>query len=321
MIKNNNQYIVKKIYNKLISSKKVTIIIHDNPDNDAYSSANGLAMFLIQYGIDARIMDVDMITSEFVRKFINPYLLEADMDFITGSTGIILDVGSAQMITSTKYLACSELLRIDHHIFCGAICENEWIDPEYSSTSEMIGHFILANDDYKMNRVISNALYPGILTDSGNLTYNTTQASTYELIAKFYEYDFDKMEIQQKLYQKNWSEIATDRALSGEVQVTEDNIAYLILTPELIEKYNVPVDDGKVYLMNNVLDFKVWFSLYWKPSKNSYKVSIRSHKYDVRQIAMKFGGGGHKLASAFYISQKEDFNLIIKYIRELMINE
>ncbi|MGL4950638.1 MAG: DHH family phosphoesterase [Mycoplasma sp.] len=320
MIKNNKQDIVKSIYSTLISSKKVTIIIHDNPDNDAYSSASGLCLFLKKMNVDARVMDIDMIKSEIVKTFQKEWVAIADEEFISDSVGIILDTGNRKMITSEKYLKCKKLLRIDHHVFCEEICETEWIDIEYSSTSEMIGYFILFNNPDLMCKDIANSLYPGIISDSGNLTYNTTQASTYQLIAKFYDYKFDKALIQEKMILKKWDDLNTDRELTKYVQITEDKIAYLNLTPEIIEKFNIAEDDGKIYLLNNIIDFKIWFSVYWKPSKNSYKVSIRSHQYDVRKIASKFGGGGHVLASAFYISSISDINTIILYARETIAN-
>ncbi|MGL4951444.1 MAG: DHH family phosphoesterase [Mycoplasma sp.] len=320
MIKNNFEAVVKEIYKKLIASKKVTVIFHDNPDNDAYSSALAMSLFLRSLNVDARIMDADMVSSDFVKKFVNDSIPFADEEFVNGSTGIIVDVGNSNMITSEKYLTCSEVFRIDHHVFNEKICELEWIDTQYSSASEMVGYFILFNNEKMMSKEIANALYPGIMADSGNLSFDCTKASTYLLIAKFFDYNFDKHLIQQKMTFKKWEDVSNDRNLSQHVQVLEDGIAFLDITEEIKNSYNIPDDDGKIYLLNNILDFNVWFSIYWKESKNKYKISIRSHKYDVREIAIKFGGGGHTLASAFYISKKEEIENIIKYIREMIKN-
>lgn len=318
MIKNNNEEIVKQIYNVLIDSKKVTIFAHENKDNDAYSSSLAMCYFLRSLNIDARIDNIDAIVSCSVKPFIDKSLPIADDEFINGSTGIFLDVGNSHIISTQGYLKCNQLVRIDHHIFAEKFAEYEWVDHNYSSTCEMVGWFILECNHKMMTKQIAETLYVGILTDTGEFMYDTTQASTFDLIRIFYDCGFEKNKMQDKLFLNDWDEVLNSRNLSNEVKVVDGGIAYLILDDKIKEKYNVNDDEGKIFIMNDIRDFNVWFSVYFKPNKNCYKVSIRSRQFPVREIACKYNGGGHRLAAGFSLKSLNEIDNLINDIRKLM---
>lgn len=318
LIKNNNVKVVETIFQTLIKYPKISIFGHINQDNDAYCSSLALCYFLRSQKIDARVVDVELINSKVVLPLINHDLPSADAAFISGSLGVLLDIGNTNMISSDKYKLCQSLVRIDHHLYTENVCDLEWVDPEYSSTCEMIGWFILHNNQSLMSQAIANLLYAGILADTGMLMYPNTQSSTFELITQFYQYNFNKSAMQTHLLLHPWKETLDDRNLSNEITVTKDSIAYLIITDEIKQKYHVQDDENKIYLMNNILDFKVWFSIYHRPERQDYKVSIRSHHYDVHSIAVSFAGGGHRLASGFSVKSLTEVNDILAKIRLLI---
>lgn len=318
MIKNNNLKIVKDIYKKLTSYKKVTIFMHTNPDNDTYGSSLAMALWLRNMKIDARIAGTDLILSESVKKQFNDKIPTADDKFVKASIGIVLDLGVSKNLINDQFYLCKETLRIDHHVKVETFCDLEWVDTEYSSACEMVGYFMLTNNPKKMTKEMCEALYVGILTDSGNLQFPCAKASTYQLIAKFFEFNFDKQKKQEELYLKSWHDAQLNVNLYKHIKVVDNQIGYLIITPRLAKKYRVPEGDGKVYIMQGIEEFKVWFAIYWNKQKQTWKVSIRSRTYPVRQIAMKFGGGGHELASGFTIDSLNDVKTIIAEIKSLI---
>lgn len=318
MIKNNNETIVKQIYNEMTSAKQITIFAHENQDNDAYGSSVGLCYFLRALKIDARIADAEKITSRIVLPFIDSTLPKPDSHFIENSLGVILDTGNSNIVSSDKYKLCPKTVRIDHHIRNEKFADLEWIDSNYSSTSEMVGWFIMFNNKSLMSKIIANALYIGILADSGTFMYDTTQASTFELISIFYQHNFDKVALQNKMMLHDWNDILYDRNLSNEVKITKDQIAYLIIDDKLKAKYHIKDEEGKIFIMNNIKNFKVWFSVYYKPEKNVYKVSIRSREYDVRQVAVQYNGGGHRLAAGFSLPNLDAIPELLAKIKTII---
>lgn len=319
MIKNNNQKIVDQIFRKMISYKKISIFAHDVIDNDAYGSCLALAMFLEQFNIEARIAGLHDTVIDNIKKYIDKdYLNDVDEEFASESLGVILDLGTSKNIISNKYKLCKETIRIDHHPFVEKFCDVEWVDTDYCSTCEMIGWFILHNDCKKMNKKIANALYVGILSDSGNLMFPSAKASAYELVAKFFDYNFDKQQKQDMLYLKDWDDFKSNQAILKKTKIIDNSIAYFVITPRMQKKYNISSRDAKVYLLSGIKQFKVWFATYYIPEKNKWKVSIRSREFPVRDVAIKFGGGGHVLASGFTIDSLKQINEIIEYIRKII---
>lgn len=313
MIKNQQNKKVKAIYNKIINYKKVTIFCHQNPDNDAYNSSLAMCLFLRSLKIDARIEGVDLITNVDVLKQVNKKIPKPTKNFYKNSLAIVLDLGTEKNLITNNFSLCKESVRIDHHPKTENFCNLEWVDIEYSSTCEMVGWFILKNNPSKMSKEIANSLYVGILTDSGNLQFNCAKASTYLLVSKFFEYNFDKQKKQEELYLRKIDEVKVNNKIFKKIKFIDDEIAYLVITPRMQKKYNLSKNDSKIFLMSNIKEIKVWFSMYYLEENGPLKVSIRSRSYPVRQIAQKFGGGGHELASGFTIPS-------ISYIRDI-INE
>lgn len=319
MIKNNNQKLVKQIYDQLTKSKKVSIFCHLNPDNDAYSASLGLCIFLNSMGIKAKIVGMESATNPEVIKQMDVSYHSSDEKFVKDSTAIVLDLGTKKnLIDANLFSLCKNSLRIDHHPKTETFCDLEWVDTNYCSTSEMIGWFILFNNKKMMSKKICNALYPGILTDSGNLMFPSAQASAFELIAHFFDYDFDKQQKQNELFLKDWDQAKTNANILKKVKIVDNEIAYLVITKRIKRKYHLVDNDSKIFLMSNIKNFKVWFSVYYSDQRKLWKVSIRSRTYPVNEVAMKFGGGGHKLASGFTINSKKDIKNIINEIKIML---
>lgn len=125
LIKNNNVKVVETIFQTLIKYPKISIFGHINQDNDAYCSSLALCYFLRSQKIDARVVDVELINSKVVLPLINHDLPSADAAFISGSLGVLLDIGNTNMISSDKYKLCQSLVRIDHHLYTENVCDLE----------------------------------------------------------------------------------------------------------------------------------------------------------------------------------------------------
>ncbi len=70
--------------------------------------------------------------------------------------------------------------------------------------------------------------------------------------------------------------------------------------------------------MANIEDFKIWFAIYWNEQKQAWKGSIRSREYPVREIAAKFGGGGHELAAGFSLSSLKEVKSVIEEVKKML---
>jgi phosphoesterase RecJ-like protein len=118
--------IIKKTYDTLIKSKKVSIFVHVHPDFDALGSASAMKSFLISKGIDAKIIGLEnvKITSSNEIFMIDNQTIISD-EFISNSIGLILDTANEARVLTQKHTLCKSTIRIDHHPFIEKIAKYE----------------------------------------------------------------------------------------------------------------------------------------------------------------------------------------------------
>lgn len=305
---------LKYIYKNIIESKSVSIFIHENPDCDALGSAFGLKTFLLEKKIKCEIISLDLLS----KKFKYPLLIELDRKkvsdaYIKKSTGIILDTANSARILGQRHILCNKLFRIDHHPHIENIGQREWIDINFSSTSEMVGWFLLENNK-KISPKICNFLYSGILTDSGKFMYPSTSKKTFQLIERFFDFKFDKQKIQEKIFLRSFSDMKDENFLRNKIKITKDGIGYIIVKKTHLHKIKSKSPNNYVYLMSNIHEIKVWFILYFDKKNKVWKGSLRSRELNISEIASKFNGGGHKNASGFKLKNIKELKLLISEI-------
>ena len=88
---------------------------------------------------------------------------------------IILDCGSSSLISDSRYSLAAKTARIDHHIFCETIADEEVVDTSFESCCGMVTQFA-RESGLRLNPIAAKALYTGIVTDSGRFRYDGTTA-------------------------------------------------------------------------------------------------------------------------------------------------
>lgn len=189
---------------------------------------------------------------------------------------------------------------IDHHISNQSFAEENHIKPEASSTSELVYH--LLNED-KISVSTAEALYLGIVHDTGVFQYSCTAPSTMRAAARLMEKGIDAPAIiQNTYYEKTYAQNQIlGRAMLESILFMDGKCIASYFRQKTLEFYGVtPKDlDGIVSQLRNTKGVEVAIFMY-EISPNEYKVSLRSSKdVDVSVIAQYFGGGGHKKAAGF----------------------
>lgn len=314
-----NPPISKKIKDILKNNIKFSIFVHEHPDYDALGSANALARSLKLANKQARIFGIN-------QKIIEEYpCLDLTIEpihepYMNNSVAIILDVANKERILSFKdNINFINIIRIDHHLFVEKIGNVEWIDDSASSTAEMVG-WLIVNNNLKIDEKVIDYLYAGILADTGKLMFSAVSQSTYELLSEFMSYGFNKQKIQEKMFLKKLSDEKINNKLQKKMKVLSSGIGYIILNKRDVIKYKQENIHNKVWLLSGYEEIKIWFYLYFDIEKNSWKGSIRSRDYNVNQIAKKFNGGGHLLASGFRLENKKQIKNLINEI-EAVLND
>lgn len=275
-----------------------TIIIHRHtkPDGDALGSQIGLKNIISDNFPSKNVFAVG--DSSRYSELMNG----AAMDNVPDSTftkalSIILDSGSSHMISDTRYNTAAHTARIDHHLLCETIAADEVIDSTFESCCGMITAFA-EESDLKISKAAAEALYTGMVTDSGRFRYDSTNARTHRLASILLDAGVDTTSIFRELYADTYESRKLKAQFTLKVKFTKNNAAYIYTTKDELTSYNTDtfsISRGMVGTMSDLKGVHAWVN--FTETDEGVLCELRSDDLNINQIAVKYGGGGHLKAS------------------------
>ena len=287
--------------------KYSTIIIHrhSSPDGDALGSQIGLKNILKDNFPEKSVYAVGDEAKRYA------FMDGAVMDEISdetyeGALAFVLDCGSAFLISDERYKNAAKTIRFDHHLFCEKIADLEVVDSSYESCCGLVTEFALESK-LKLSPASAKALYTGMITDSGRFRYDSTTANTFRLASALMEQKFDLSSVYGELYADELASVQLRAKFILKIQRTEHKVAYIYTTKqELLESGadTFTVSRGMVNTMSDIKGVDTWVN--FTETEDKILVEIRSSKYNINPIAVKYGGGGHKKASGCSVATKDE---------------
>lgn len=288
---------------KLITEyDRIIIHRHSHPDGDALGSQLGLAQ-LIKDNFENK--EVYVVGDEATRlPFIERQMDEIPDEYYKDALAVILDCGSSRLICDERYKTAAKTLRFDHHIYCEKIADVDIVDNTFESACGLIAMFA---KEYHLTLSPASAtlLYMGMVTDSGRFVFDSTTARTFELAAFLMSQPIDLNTLYYNLYAEDFSEIIEKADDMHKIKFTENNVAYIYTSREELSKNSdaAPVvSSGLVGLMHDIKGVYIWVN--FTESDDGVHAELRSNRYNINPIAVKYGGGGHKKASGCTIPDK-----------------
>lgn len=313
------------MYDQVIEQikKYSTIIIfrHKNPDGDALGSQIGLKHIIKASFPDKTVYTVGDATKRYA------FMDDSQMDEISddtfkGSLGIILDTPEIQMICDDRYSLCDFRVKMDHHIFCEKFADIEIVDTSCESCCSLVTDFAVQT---KLNipDIAAKSLYTGITTDSGRFKYDSTSSKTFALASELLKRNFSISEIYSNLYTENFSDLQVRADFINRIKFTKKNVAYVYTTlrygKKLARKYKLDTfgaSRGMVNVMADIQDVHIWVN--FTETENTVLVELRSDKYNINPIAVKYGGGGHAKASGCDVKNYKEAMQLLSDCEKLM---
>lgn len=303
----------KRLSEHFFTADNILLISHINPDGDAIGSQLALYHYLKSTGKEAGMiapnnlqeflkwMDGADLINIFIsqRKKCKQLIKKADII-------IMLDFNQPERLGEMENLVKSSgavKVVIDHHLDPGGFADIEICEPEYCSTAELVHEIISGiNGSPFYNKPYSEALYVGIVTDTGNFEYGEYNGRTFRIIADILDQDIEKDRILNLLY-SNFSEnrlrlqgFALNERM---VVLPEYQTAYIWLTKTDLAAYKYVKGDTEGFV-NLPLSIKgIVFSAFFVEKDGFVKLSFRSKgNFPSNEFASKFfSGGGHMNAS------------------------
>jgi phosphoesterase RecJ-like protein len=291
----------------LRAATEVAIACHVNPDADALGSTLGLAAHLRDRGV--------RVVCSFPNE---PLALPAWAAALPG-TGMLVEPSAfpavpAVMVTCDCAAfdrlgilggaaeAAAELIWIDHHRSNDGLGSIRLVDPEASSTCEVVVRLLDAIGG-PIGGDAALCLYAGIVTDTGRFQYESTSPETLRVAARLREHGFDHARLSQALFEDRRAAALrlTAIALERLQEEPEADLVWTYVTRLDLERAGGdPSDaDDLIDVIRTVRGTDVAAFLKQQPD-GRFKVSVRSRgDHDLAAIAASFGGGGHRLAAGY----------------------
>ena len=292
------------ILKDLQAFNRIIIHRHGRPDGDAIGSQVGLKYILKENFPEKEVYAVGDAPGFF--GFVEGSEVDEIPDsFYEDALAVILDCGGANMINDNRYTLAKKTVRMDHHLFTGAIADNEVIDSSYESCCGLVAH--LANESgLRLNAIAAKALYTGMVTDSGRFRYDATTSRTFCLASFLLETPFDITEIYRHLYADSIEGKKLKAKFVLKIQFTANNVAYIYTTKEEVAELGVDlftISRGMVNTMADIKNVNIWCN--FTETDNGVQCELRSSIYNINPIAVKYGGGGHAKASGATVADYE----------------
>ena len=294
----------EKILEQIKNHDTIILHRHTRPDGDAMGSQIGLKHILKDNFPQKEILVVGDDAGTY--GFMDDSVMDRVPDEkYADALAIVLDCGASHLISDERYATAHATARMDHHIFTGQICDEEVVDTSYESCCGLVTEFALESG-LKLSPGSAKALYTGMTTDSGRFRYDSTSANTFRLASKLMEQTIDLNDIYGKLYGEDFQKIRLRAQFVLKIKFTDANVAYIYTTAEEVRELGVDtftISRGMVGTMSDIKGVDIWVN--FTETDKGVACELRSSKYNINPIAVKYGGGGHAKASGATVADKE----------------
>jgi len=296
----------------LLNSENILITTHIYPDGDAIGSALALYNFAKVLGKNARIIICESASPTQYRFLANSeqiqmYISEQHDEFISSADIIfVLDCGELSRVKSMKEAiknSNAKKILIDHHIEPENFADLTFSNPKAAATGELIYYFIKQAKG-EISKDIAEAIYSAIYTDTGGFRFSATTAQIHRIVAELIDSGANPDYIYENIYNQNSNARMklNGLAMSNIEYFCDGKFAVICLAEDIFKQTGASIEDTEnmSQIPLSVRGVLVSALLVETVEKNEIKVSLRSKgNINVREIAAKYGGGGHFNASGF----------------------
>jgi bifunctional oligoribonuclease and PAP phosphatase NrnA len=317
-----------RVLEELRSAQRLIVVAHEHPDGDALGSLIGMQGALAALGKDC-LMFIDSselpLPQEY--RFLSlSGLVSSPPDDLDERTIVFLDCGNLERNPADALQRPGmHILNIDHHHDNTHFGTVNLVVPDASCTAEIVWD-LMKGLGIEPTQEIAEALYVGLITDTGRFMYENTGPRAHRMAAELIEAGVDVHEIYRRVYEGvPYGKLAllarglakVERYDSGRLTVTELD-AEDFAESGAEESYSEGVIDHLRAVQGTAVAALVRDRIgdtdgNGKPLR---KVSLRAsdERVDVSAIARVQGGGGHRQAAGFTTAL--EWPALVEFLRE-----
>jgi phosphoesterase RecJ-like protein len=304
------------------SHERFLVVAHENPDGDALGSLLGMSLGLRALGKDVveYLAGTAPLPAEYA--FLDLHEVVRDVPADIGERVLVaVDCANERRISEEPAAVDGAAYRIDvdHHHDNSRFGDVNLIDAGASSTAEIVRDVLFALD-VPLTPEIAEALYVGLVTDTGRFQYTNTTPKALRLAAELVEAGADVHGIFRHVYESvQFAKLKLLARALERAQVFEGGrlvVSYLLKDDFGDVGAEEPYSEGIIDYLRAVEGSEM-VALIREPPRDegpARRVSLRSSRdeVDVSAIARKSGGGGHPQAAGF--SSQASIHEIIEFV-------
>ena len=292
-----------KIKERIKSAKKVAIFGHLHPDLDCFGAMFGAKYMCESLGVKCDIFsnfaDDLFLLGIFPKSEIKTKFDKSKYDLI-----LIVDCHTFERIDALyrEDLAGKDILIIDHH---KQIFDDK--DIEFYIRSDKCSASIVIYDLLKMFKIklmpeVATYIYAGIVGDTDRFLHNNTTPEVFDCASKLVKAGADVQKVYDVVYRSmTMSQIHLRNFLFENLTEFSEKVCYVVVSKADLAKLHATVEDLKMFV-NDINLIKKYSAVVvaYEVEENNYKVSMRAkNNAEVLCVAVRHGGGGHKMAAGF----------------------
>lgn len=304
---------IRKIHSLLDGAENIVALTHTSPDGDAIGSTTAFREVMSRLGKTVNIVIPDMmlmslrsipgakdvIDATKYPDFAEKLIAEADLIVCLDFN----DLKRIGKIAPKVEAAKAPKVLIDHHLYPGDFAEVKISRPEISSTCLLLFKVLCALElfDY-IDKDAATSILTGMMTDTGNFSYNCADPEIYDVVAELVRKGADKERIYREQFETHSLNCIrlNSYALLKKLEVWEEYGAALItLTRKELNSYHYSKGDTEGLVNRPLAIPGVVYSAFLREEEGYVKVSMRSTgDFPVNELCSNFfNGGGHRNAA------------------------
>lgn len=294
---------LEEIAQQIQAVQDIALISHTVPDADTLGTCFGLKYALTKLGKSVTLY-TDAALPQYLSFLFSDYVVYSEVK--AHPLCISIDCGDLERIGARSDLlsaaACS--INIDHHPTNTRYAKLNYVDAKAAATGEII-YALIKMLHVAFDLQLATCIYTALTGDTGSFRYSNTTPETMRIAAEMLTYGVDTWKINKSVFEDmSLPEVRLRGELARSIQsYANGKVCAVMLTEQMCSREGIAITD-----MDHIVDIPrtvqgCEVSASFKESGEKIKVSLRSNAYvDVSQIAMQFGGGGHRRAAGFSVS-------------------
>src|SRR5689334_24102407 len=288
------------------AAPSVALACHVNPDGDALGSMLALHHVLVAAGVDS------------VASFSEPFVVAPHYRELPGlerlsapdrlprapAVMVTFDSGSLERLGDLERSAkaAGELIVIDHHVSNQCYGTINVIDPDAAASGVVVRRLIGALD-LPLNRDAAVCLYAAVVCDTGRFQYESTTPEVFGLAGELTGFDVPVARLSRTLFEEHrfaYLQLLADVLARAEL-ISEQRFVWTYVSQADLARHGVTFEEveGLIDVVRRTREADVACVLK-EAGDHTWRVSLRSlGDIDVRRVAEREGGGGHRFAAGF----------------------